>query len=70
MKKKLSEVGWMQAFRPYDGAHLFTKNALKKGNKIGAYNPFGQLFFFEEDTEVIVPLDEETRHKLPTIQLN
>ncbi len=54
MKKTLKQLEWMQPFRTDEKAHILKKSALRQGeNKIGVLNPFGQIIYLDENTEVI-----------------
>jgi hypothetical protein len=48
----LSQVEWCSYFRTSLGSHILLKSALKSGDKIGAYNPFGQLIWIDANATV------------------
>lgn len=50
----LAEVPWMGHFRTSEYSHILSKTALIKGDKIGAYNPLGQLIWVERNQNVIL----------------
>jgi len=53
-KQMLAEVPWMGYFRTNEHGQILSKTALIKGDKIGAYNPLGQLIWVEKNLIVIV----------------
>lgn len=56
--KPLKDLIWMQYFRTSTHTHILSKTALVKGNKIGAYNPFGQLIWIDRNRKVIIVPEE------------
>ncbi len=54
MKQTLKQLEWMQPFRTNEKGHILKKSALRKGeSKIGVINPFGDIIYLDETTEVI-----------------
>ncbi len=53
-KQMLAEdVPWMGVFRTNESAEKLTRNALRKGDKIGAYNLSGALVWIARNVKVI-----------------
>jgi len=52
-KKALNQVPWLGYFRTNENGQILSKTALVKGDKIGAYNPFGQLIWIKKNSIVI-----------------
>jgi len=54
LKTELCKLPWLGYFRTTEFGQVLSKTALIKGDKIGAYNPFGQLIWIERDLKVII----------------
>ena len=65
--KMLSDLPWMADFMKTKNGLTFTKSALTKGEKIGVYNPFGDLTFLDKDLKVFE--GTESRKKVFVLML-
>jgi hypothetical protein len=52
-KPKLKDLLWLDYFRQSGQGHILRKTALRNGNKIGVFNPFGQIIYVDENIEVV-----------------
>jgi hypothetical protein len=52
-KTKLEEVPWLGLFRITENGQLMKKTAILKGDKVGAFNPFGDIIYFPKNLKVI-----------------
>ncbi len=50
---ELSKLPWQARFRTNKDGQIMINTALVIGNKIGAYNPLGQLILFDRDRKVL-----------------
>lgn len=50
----LADLPWMGYFRTKEFGQILSKTALVKGDKIGAYNPLGQLIWVDRNLKVVL----------------